>query len=56
MFEAQPGHAPNESQYGWDGTKDGRYVEQGVYVYAIKVSYTDGDSDYFTGDITFLRD
>ncbi len=55
VFDAVPGHAPNEKEYGWDGTRNGQFVQQGVYVYNIKITYTDGDEEVFVGDITFIK-
>ncbi len=56
VFNALPNHPPNEKEYGWDGTMNDSYVNQGVYVYVIKLTYIDGKEDVFAGDITLLRD
>jgi len=56
IFEAQTAHEPNNSSFGWDGTMNDRFVEQGVYVYVISIRYTDGEEEYFTGDVTVIRD
>lgn len=56
VFEAPENHLPNDRDFGWDGTMNGGYVEQGVYVYFVKVTYTDNETEIFTGDVTFLRD
>ena len=55
VFSAVPNHSPNMSEFGWDGTFNDRYVEQGVYVYVINVVYTDGESELFAGDVTVIR-
>ncbi len=39
----------------WDGTKGGRKLLSGVYVYLIKVTYNDGTQKTLAGDITLLR-
>jgi len=44
----------NDSDLGWDGTRDGKIIEQGVYVYLIKVN--DGARDqFYSGSITVVR-
>jgi len=44
----------NDSDSGWNGTRDGSIIEQGVYVYMIK--YNDGERDNIrTGSITLIR-
>ncbi len=55
VFQAPEGHAPNESEFGWDGTFEERPVEQGVYVYVIKVNYDNNTSQVFAGDITLIK-
>ena len=56
IFDAAP-HPPNQTEYGWDGTFNDRSVEQGVYIYFIKVKYTgpEGETEIFAGDITVVR-
>lgn len=39
----------------WDGTKEGLEILNGVYVYYIEVTYNDGTSKTFAGDITLLH-
>jgi gliding motility-associated-like protein len=55
VFEAEPDHEPNSRDSGWDGTRNDEYVQQGVYVYVIRLTYTDGQQEFFTGDITLIR-
>ena len=55
VFSAQPNHPPNEKEFGWDGLFNGQNVEQGVYVYRVQVSYSDGTQETFVGDITVIR-
>jgi gliding motility-associated-like protein len=40
---------------GWDGTKDGTDLNQGVFVYQLQVRYYDGESYQQTGNITLIR-
>ncbi len=47
---------PLNMQYmGWDGTMDGQLVNNGVYVYIIKVKFEDGEYKQYAGDVTILR-
>ena len=44
----------NDRTDGWDGSfRDGLAVA-GVYAYAVKVRYTNGEAETFTGDVTVL--
>ncbi len=40
---------------GWDGTFNGRYVDNGVYVYIIDVEFEDGQKLLYRGDVTVAR-
>lgn len=40
---------------GWDGYYRGELCQQDVYVYKINVTYIDGKSESFVGDLTLLR-
>jgi len=55
VFMALPDHEPNEKESGWDGTFNDKSVVQGVYVYVIKILFTDGTTEIYAGDITVLR-
>ncbi|NNE25273.1 MAG: gliding motility-associated C-terminal domain-containing protein, partial [Saprospiraceae bacterium] len=55
VFEAETPHEPNNSKYGWEGDFNDTPAEQGVYVYSIKVTYDNGESELFIGDITLVR-
>ncbi len=46
---------PNDPHLGWNGRSKGEDVNPGVYVYAVKVEYTNGDTEIFSGDITVIR-
>ncbi len=43
------------ANYGWDGTKDFKDVNTGVYVYYITVDFLDGVTKEFKGNITLSR-
>ena len=40
---------------GWDGTFNGKDQPAGVYVYQINVTYKDGKSEKYQGNVTLLR-
>jgi gliding motility-associated-like protein len=40
---------------GWDGKFKGIYVQSGVYVYIIDVTFEDGNTLVYRGDITVIR-
>ncbi len=40
---------------GWDGKLSGKDQPNGVYVYLIKVSFTNGASEAYQGNVTLLR-
>ena len=39
---------------GWDGSSMGKKLQQGVYVYYVEVTFTDGVTKVFKGDITLF--
>lgn len=45
----------NDIKIGWDGYYREKLVQQDVYVYKIQVTFVDGRSETFVGDITLLR-
>jgi len=45
----------NERSIGWDGTFRGVAVNPGVYVWMAKIKFIDGESIYYSGDLTLLR-
>ena len=40
---------------GWDGTKNGTPMNNGVYVYTVSVQCTDGNQQIFSGNVTLIR-
>jgi len=46
---------PNDLQYGWDGTFEGREMNAGVYVYYAEVVFADGFTEVFKGDLILMR-
>ncbi|MBL7704639.1 MAG: gliding motility-associated C-terminal domain-containing protein, partial [Taibaiella sp.] len=45
----------NTNGRGWDGNLNGKAQPTGVYVYQINVTYRDGNTEKYTGDVTLLR-
>lgn len=45
----------NDKNKGWDGTEKGKKVEEGVYVYKLKITLTNGDINKFNGIVTVVR-
>jgi hypothetical protein len=43
------------ANYGWNGTKDYKDVNTGVYIYYIAVEFLDGVVKEFKGNITLSR-
>ena len=54
VFEAQ-NVIPGIDDFGWDGKLKGEDLVQGVYVYFLKVIFSDGTSELITGDVTIIR-
>ena len=45
----------NEPDLGWDGTIDGKYAEQGVFVYVAEVLFRNGETEILSGDLSVVR-
>ncbi|PCJ27203.1 MAG: hypothetical protein COA97_04355 [Flavobacteriales bacterium] len=45
----------DDIEKGWDGTKNGTLLNQGVFVYSLNVVFYDGDTFQQTGNITLVR-
>jgi gliding motility-associated-like protein len=54
VFFAQ-NFAPNDESFGWDGLHRGQPCAPGVYVYFAEVSFIDGRTELFRGDVTLVR-
>jgi len=40
---------------GWDGKKNGTEVQNGTYVYVLKVKLDNGEEESLTGHVTVIR-
>lgn len=54
MFEAND-ISLNDPSTGWDGTFRGKPVPPGVYVWAARLAFLDGNSANLSGDVTVIR-
>ena len=54
LFEAKD-FAVNDIYAGWDGTFRGKYMNSGVYIWYLEVSYEDGLDASFDGSTTLIR-
>lgn len=46
---------PNDYDKGWDGTRNGKLLNSGVYVYYAIIEFRDGAKKIFKGDVTLKR-
>ncbi len=46
---------PNDIVQGWDGTLEGQFLPEGVYLYVVKIRFLDGAVLTESGDVTLLR-
>ena len=54
VFERE-NFSPDDPSLGWDGTMNNQFVEQGVYVYSVSITNSEGRIELFQGDITVIR-
>lgn len=47
--------APNDPNFGWDGTLWGKPLNAAVFVYYAEVLFTDGKTEIITGDVLLIR-
>ncbi len=46
---------PNDPAHGWDGTFRGKYMNDAVFTYAVKVEFIDKEVQIYKGDVTLMR-
>ncbi|MEZ4911772.1 MAG: gliding motility-associated C-terminal domain-containing protein [Saprospiraceae bacterium] len=51
----QDNFTPLDRNKFWDGKFAGKPAEQGVYVYVVDLTYTDGSTETKSGDVTLIR-
>lgn len=45
----------NDINYGWDGSYRGEKQDTGTYFFTVTVSYPNGKTRFFKGDLTLIR-
>ncbi|MFK7934836.1 MAG: gliding motility-associated C-terminal domain-containing protein [Saprospiraceae bacterium] len=55
QFSADENFQPNNEPAGWDGTFRNRPAAIGVYVYQAEITFVDGATEFFSGEITLVR-
>lgn len=45
----------NNEAHGWDGQYKGKPLNQGFFVWSLKVTFIDGTSKNYSGDVTLIR-
>ncbi|MEM1118819.1 MAG: gliding motility-associated C-terminal domain-containing protein [Bacteroidota bacterium] len=56
VYESPKGFLPgDEFNFGWDGRFNGQEMPNGVYVYLAEITFIDGKTEVFTGDVTLSR-
>ncbi|MEZ5058712.1 MAG: gliding motility-associated C-terminal domain-containing protein [Saprospiraceae bacterium] len=46
---------PGDPFYGWDGTFQGKMMNEAVFVYMAKITFLDGRTEVFSGDFTLIK-
>ncbi|MEY4904093.1 MAG: hypothetical protein RLZZ292_1908, partial [Bacteroidota bacterium] len=46
---------PNDPAHGWDGMFRGKFMNDAVFTYAVKVEFTDSEVKVYKGDVTLMR-
>jgi len=47
--------APNNTNMGWDGMHRGQPLNAGVYIYMAEITFTDGETILYKGDVMLMR-
>ena len=54
VYEAK-NFQPNDPVYGWNGEYRGKPLPSAVFVYKAEITFVDGKTEVFSGDVTLLR-
>jgi len=46
---------PSDSQFGWDGSFNGKMQEPGIFIYTIEIEFVDGKTINYKGDISIIN-
>ncbi len=55
MYENKDIEPGSFGSVGWDGRFNGRMMDTGVYIYAIEISFLDGTTLLYKGDVTLIQ-
>lgn len=55
MVYSQSFFNPNDPDIGWDGSFNGELLNPAVFVYYAEVTFIDGRTEIFTGDVALIR-
>ncbi len=56
VYESPTDFVPgDEFNHGWDGRYHGQNAPNGVYVYTIEITFIDGKTEVFSGELTLAR-
>lgn len=46
---------PNDVSHGWDGMYQGKLMNDAVFVYQARITFSDGRTEVFSGDVTLAK-
>lgn len=52
---SQDNFQPNDPTLGWDGMFDGEALNTGMFTYTAEVSFIDGTTEFYEGDVMLMR-
>jgi len=55
MLDGNPDGVPSSQIRGWDGTINGQIAQNGVYVFLAEITFIDGKTEVFSGEVTLAR-
>ena len=55
IIDGNPDGVVNGEIRGWDGTVNGRLAHNGVYVFMSEITFIDGKTEVFSGEVTLAR-
>ncbi|MCB0663234.1 MAG: gliding motility-associated C-terminal domain-containing protein, partial [Saprospiraceae bacterium] len=54
LFQAND-FQPNDPAFGWDGRFQGKMMNEAVFVYQAQITFLDGRTEIFKGDVTLVK-
>jgi gliding motility-associated-like protein len=55
LVYSNKGFPPNQAELAWDGTKDSKTLQSGVYTYVTSVRFLDGEVVIYSGNVTLVE-